>query len=81
MAITFEVKQKPAAEFNVAGVRVIEVGTGGGEAYKGDYEITPSEELQTLPTANRMLARNIVVAPIPQNYGRITYNGGGIIIT
>lgn len=52
-----------------------------GEAYEGNYEITPSEELQTLPTANRMLARNIVVAPIPQNYGRITYSGGGIIIT
>lgn len=52
-----------------------------GEAYDGDYEITPSEELQTLPTANRMLARNIVVAPIPKNYGRITYSGGGIIIT
>lgn len=53
----------------------------GGVAYEGNYEITPSEELQTLPTANRMLARNIVVAPIPQNYGRITYNGGGITIT
>ena len=53
----------------------------GGEAYEGEYEITPSEETQTLPTANRMLARNIVVAPIPQNYGRITYSGGGITIT
>ena len=53
----------------------------GGEAYEGDYEITPSEEVQTLPTANRQLARNIVVAPIPKNYGRITYSGGGITIT
>ena len=53
----------------------------GGEAYEGDYEIIPSEELQTLPTANRQLARDIVVAPIPKNYGRITYSGGGIIIT
>ena len=53
----------------------------GGEAYEGDSAITPSEDLQTLPTANRMLARNIVVAPIPKNYGRITYSGGGIIIT
>lgn len=53
----------------------------GGEAYEGNYEITPSEELQTLPTANRQLARDIVVAPIPKNYGQITYSGGGIIIT
>ena len=31
MAITFEIKQKPAVEFDVAGVRVIEVGTGGSK--------------------------------------------------
>ena len=78
MAITFDVVKKPAVDFAVDNVRVA---AGGGEACEGNYEITPSEELQTLPTANRMLARNIVVAPIPQNYGRITYNGGGIIIT
>lgn len=78
MAITFDVVKKPAVDFAVDNVRVA---AGGGEAYEGNYEITPSEELQTLPTANRMLDRNIVVAPIPQNYGRITYNGGGIIIT
>lgn len=78
MAITFDVVKKPAVDFAVDNVRVA---AGGGEAYEGGYEITPSEELQTLPTANRQLARNIVVAPIPQNYGRITYSGGGIIIT
>lgn len=78
MAITFDVVKKPAVDFAVDNVRVA---AGGGEAYEGEYEITPSEEAQTLPTANRMLARNIVVAPIPQNYGRITYSGGGIIIT
>nr|DAL08381.1 MAG TPA_asm: hypothetical protein [Bacteriophage sp.] len=78
MAITFDVVKKPAVDFAVDNVRVA---AGGGEAYEGNYEITPSEELQTLPTANRMLARNIVVAPIPKNYGRITYNGGGITIT
>ena len=78
MAITFDVVKKPAVDFSVDNVRVA---AGGGAPYEGDYEITPSEELQTLPTANRMLARNIVVAPIPQNYGRITYSGGGITIT
>lgn len=78
MAITFDIVKKPAIDFAVDNVRVA---AGGGKPYEGNYEITPSEELQTLPTANRTLARNIVVAPIPQNYGRITYNGGGIIIT
>lgn len=78
MAITFDVVKKPAVDFAVDNVRVA---AGGGTPYEGEYEITPSEEAQTLPTENRMLARNIVVAPIPQNYGRITYNGGGITIT
>lgn len=69
---------QPEIKMKIAPAKVV---YQGGEAYEGNYEITPSEELQTLPTANRMLARNIVVAPIPKNYGRITYNGGGIIIT
>lgn len=72
------VLSQPEIKMKIAPAKVV---YQGGEAYEGNYEITPSEELQTLPTANRMLARNIVVAPIPKNYGRITYNGGGIIIT
>lgn len=35
MAITFDVGKKPAVEFDVAGVRVIE--TGGGAPYKIGY--------------------------------------------
>lgn len=69
---------QPEIKMKIAPAKVV---YQGGVTYEGNYEITPSEELQTLPTANRQLARNIVVAPIPQNYGRITYNGGGIIIT
>ena len=72
------VLSQPEIKMKIAPAKVV---YQGGEAYEGNYEVTPSEEVQTLPTANRMLARNIVVAPIPQNYGRITYNGGGIIIT
>ena len=34
MAITFDVGKKPAVEFDVAGVRVIEVGTGGSKPYE-----------------------------------------------
>lgn len=72
------VLSQPEIKMKIAPAKVV---YQGGEAYEGDYEITPSEGLQTLPTANRQLARDIVVAPIPKNYGRITYNGGGIIIT
>lgn len=49
--------------------------------YTGDYEVTPTSETQTLNTANLSMAENIVVNPIPSNYGRITYNGGYITVS
>lgn len=49
--------------------------------YEGAYEITPTSETQTLNTANLSMAQNIVVNPIPNNYGLITYNGGYITVS
>lgn len=43
--------------------------------YSGAYEFTPSAETQTLPTAMRELTQDIVINPIPSNYGLITWNG------
>ena len=44
MAITFDVGKKPAVEFELGSVRVIEVGTGGSKPYEGDYEVTPKAD-------------------------------------
>ena len=49
-------------------------------AYSGAYEVTPTEEEQVLATAQKMMARNVTVAPIPSNYGRIVYNGSIITV-
>lgn len=49
--------------------------------YDGPYEITPTQEMQTLPTAGELCSENIVVNPIPQNYGLITYNGYSIKVS
>lgn len=49
--------------------------------YTGQTEITPSEETQTLQTANRTVLQNIVINPIPSNYGLITRIGAGIRIS
>lgn len=66
MAISFEVKQKPAVEFDVAGVRVIEVGTGGSKPYEGDYEVTPkADSAVVLPTKDRFLSQDVNVKKIP----------------
>ncbi len=54
---------------------------GGGMPYAGPYEVTPTRETQVLPTAARTLARDVVVNPIPHNYGLITYNGSTITVS
>lgn len=45
------------------------------EAYTGEMSFTPSAEEQTVECKGLMMPENIVIAPIPQNYGLITWNG------
>jgi hypothetical protein len=52
-----------------------------GETYEGPYEFTPTQETQTVPTADKVLLDNIIIHPIPQNYGLITYNGRTITVS
>lgn len=63
----------------------VEVDTGvihmGGEPYPGPYEVIPSEETQTLQTRWKDMAQDIVIAPIPANYGKITRVGVNIIVS
>lgn len=49
--------------------------------YDGEYEFIPTQEEQVVETQNFILLDNIVVKPIPQNYGLITYNGFEITVS
>ena len=46
----------------------------GGEPYKGDYAVTPKVEKQVMPTKGKYMVDDVVVNPIPQEYGLITYD-------
>ena len=48
--------------------------------YDGPTTVTPSEETQTLQTTNKTIPGEIVVEPIPSNYGRVTRVGAYLII-
>lgn len=48
--------------------------------YTGELTITPSEETQTLQTDGKSMPGNVIVEPIPQNYGRIVWNGSTITV-
>lgn len=49
-------------------------------AYRGTYTVTPSEEAQTLATEGFYLENNVMIDPIPSNYGRITWNGSTLTV-
>lgn len=50
-------------------------------AYEGETTVTPTNETQTLRTKNLRMTDDIVVNPIPQNYGLITWNGSVITVS
>ena len=52
-----------------------------GELYPGPYEVTPGDGAQTLRTQGLVAARDIVVNPIPENYGKITWNGSVLTVS
>lgn len=49
--------------------------------YQGAYEFTPSAETQTVETAGLVLEDNIIINPIPDNYGLITWDGTVITVS
>ena len=50
-------------------------------AYGGPYEITPSSEAQILETGSFYMDNDVIINPIPSNYGLITYNGSEITVS
>jgi len=54
---------------------------GGTPYYDGEYEITPSQSTQTLETAHLKMRSNVVINPIPSNYGLITWDGSKLRVS
>lgn len=69
----FHARFTDEAPFAVSFENVIKV--ADFNIYDGAYEITPTDDVQILETAEKLLKENVVVQPIPQNYGHISFNG------
>ena len=52
-----------------------------GDTYEGTYTVTPSAETQVLNTENKVMLHNVTIAPIPSNWGRITWNGSVLTVS
>lgn len=49
--------------------------------YDGPYEVTPTRETQILATADQKMEQDVVIRPIPQNYGLVAWNGAILTIS
>ena len=49
--------------------------------YDGPYTVTPTQYTQTLLTEGKRAAENIVIDPIPSNYGLITWDGSVLTVS
>ena len=51
------------------------------ETYEGPYTVIPTSEQQTLLTEKLRMAANVIIEPIPSNYGLITWNGSVLTVS
>ena len=51
------------------------------EEYTGEYEFTPSEDTQTITIEGKTASQDIVIQPIPSNYGLITWDGRTLTVS
>lgn len=59
-----------------APIQIIE----GVDWYDGAYDFIPTEQAQTIQISDKTARANIIIEPIPSNYGRITYNGAYLTV-
>lgn len=49
--------------------------------YEGDYEVTPTDRIQILATEGKLMMSDVVINPIPSNYGLIGWNGSVLTVS
>lgn len=51
------------------------------ERYDGAYTFTPSGETQEIQIGGMMASQNIVIEPVPSNYGLVTWDGSTLTVS
>ena len=49
--------------------------------YDGPYEFTPTQETQTIEIEQKMATADIIINPIPSQYGLVTWNGSYLTVS
>ena len=67
---------------SVLDMRLSEPFIGGmWPAYEGSYTVVPGATAQVLSTERKSMLHDVTVAPIPSNYGLITWDGSVITVS
>lgn len=53
----------------------------GYPEYTGSTVVTPSRERQTLATAMKAVLSDIIIEPVPHNYGLISWDGSTLTVS
>ena len=63
------------------GLPIVKIYEGDRPPYEGEYNVTPTNAEQVLATDGKRMVGNVVVSPIPSNYGLITWNGATLTVS
>lgn len=51
------------------------------DKYEGSYVFDPTTEIQEIQIKDKVATQNIIINPIPSNYGLITWDGNALTIS
>lgn len=51
------------------------------EPYDGEYEVTPSPQTVVLATEGKKMEHDVIVNPIPSDWGHIVWNGSVLTVS
>lgn len=54
---------------------------GEAPVYTGPYEIAPTTEAQSVHVGGMAMREDLIIDPIPSNYGLITWNGSTLTVS
>lgn len=54
---------------------------GESNPYIGDYEVTPGPAAVRLDTRHKYMTDDLVINPIPSNYGLVTWDGAVLTVS
>lgn len=75
-AVTIEVVPPKRIAFHLRpeGVR------DSSSSYTGEYEFTPNDDTQVVEIAGLKATQDIIINPVPSNYGHIAWNGAYLTV-